>query len=398
MTHVQAHSISPRPTSQSWGLVVIAVALLAVGLVAVASASSSYDRPMLGQAIWRMPFGRQAVFALIGFGLMLSTEKLGARLLDSSWACKWLPLAGIVMTVAALAVTLIADPHRGSQRWLRVAPGSAFELSFQPSEIAKITLLAFLAAWLGGRDAAPRSFWRGLFVPALVLGATVLLVGSEDFGTASLLTGVGGLLLFVAGCRLRYLFPLMIVGVAVLVVLLLIEPYRLERLKAHDTLWSDPRGAGYQPLQSLTTIASGGWLGLGLGEGVQKHGYLPESHTDFVFSIVCEETGMVGGGLVLALFCGLICLGWQTFRAAPTMFERLLAFGLTAMIGCQAAMNIAVVTAVTPTKGISLPFVSAGGSGTLTFCIAIGLLAAIATRRAGSERRTFSAPVWEVPE
>jgi cell division protein FtsW len=158
------------------------------------------------------------------------------------------------------------------------------------------------------------------------------------------------------------------------------EPYRLERIVGFLNPYADELGVGYHPLQSLRTIASGGWLGVGLGAGIQKHGYLPESQTDFIFAIICEEAGLIGGLLVIGLFLVLVWLGLRTMWTAQTRFERLLAFGLTTLIGLQAAMHIAVVTVCAPTTGISLPLISAGGSGLLISCVAIGLLAAIAAR------------------
>ena len=195
-----------------------------------------------------------------------------------------------------------------------------------------------------------------------------------------LLAGVGIVMLFVGGCRLRHLAALGSLGTAALTMLLLAAPYRIARLSAFTGFWDDPRGSGYQPLQSLTTIASGGWLGTGLGSGVQKYGYLPESRTDFIFAVICEELGVFGAFLVIALFGALIWLVLRIMLAAPTRFERLLAFGLGSMIGLQAVMNIAVVTVVTPTTGISLPLISAGGSSVLMTCLAVGILIAIGAR------------------
>ena len=157
-------------------------------------------------------------------------------------------------------------------------------------------------------------------------------------------------------------------------------PYRLARIAAYTGFWEDPRGSGYQPLQSLAAIASGGWFGAGLGSGVQKYGYLPESRTDFIFAVICEELGVFGAALVIALFGTLVWLSLRTMLGARSRFERMLAFGLGATIGLQATMNIAVVTVVTPTTGISLPLISAGGSSLVTFCLATGVLAAIAAR------------------
>jgi cell division protein FtsW len=230
------------------------------------------------------------------------------------------------------------------------------------------------------RGADPRSFRRGFAPASLAIGCCVLLVGSEDFGTSVLLLGVGVCMLFVAGCRLRHLAMLGGLGACALVGLLFSAPYRLARITAYADIWADPRGSGYQPLQSLAAIASGGWFGKGLGAGVQKHGYLPESRTDFIFAVICEEMGVFGACVVIALFCVFVWLGLRTMLMAPTRFERLVAFGLTVTVALQAAMNIAVVTVVTPTTGISLPLVSAGGSGVVTFCLAVGILAGIAAR------------------
>ena len=187
-------------------------------------------------------------------------------------------------------------------------------------------------------------------------------------------------MLLIAGCRFRHLAVLSAVGACAFAGLLVAAPYRMARLAAFWDLSADPHGTGYQPRQSLMTIASGGWFGTGLGSGIQKYGYLPECHTDFIFAAICEEMGLLGGGMVIALFGVLIWLGARAMLSAVTRFERLLAFGVTATIGLQAAMNIAVVTVLAPTTGISLPLISAGGSGLITFCVGIGLLIAIESR------------------
>ena len=368
-------------------VILTAATLVAVGLVMVASATTSVDRPLLSLGLWATPFGRQAIFALVGLTIMLVTARVAVPLLSSSTfrrrMSQVLFAAAIVLLVAAL-VPGLADPHRGSHRWLRLA-ALGLDVGFQPSEIAKLALVLFLASLLADRGADPRSFGRS-FVPAsLAIGVYVALVGKENFGTAALLAAVAGAILFVAGCRLHHLLLLAGLGICGLVVLLFAAPYRLERMAAFRDFWNDPRGDGYQPIQSLTTIASGGWFGAGLGSGVQKYGYLPESHTDFVFAVICEELGIFGGALVILLFCVFVWLGLRTMLAAASGFERLAAFGLTLVVGLQAAMNIAVVTVVTPTTGVPLPMLSAGGSGMFMACTAAGLLAAIAAR--GDTRR-----------
>lgn len=372
---------APR-TVRPAAVILSAAMLISIGLVMVASATTSLDRPVLSVGAFSGAFGRQAVFAAIGIIIILVTAKIAVPILDSERLTKRVPQIFFVIAVLLLAAALVpglSDPHRGSNRWLRV-DSVGFGLGVQPSEVAKIALVAILASILGCPGADPRSFGRS-FVPATIaIGVCVALVGKENFGTAALLGLASGAVMFVAGCRWLHLLLIAAGGASGLAVLLLAAPYRLQRLAAHQNMWEDPLGAGYQPVQSLVTIASGGWFGTGLGSGVQKYGYLPESHTDFVYAVICEELGVFGGVLVLVLFCAFVWLGLRTFLCAATRFERLLGFGLTFMVATQAAMNVAVVTVLTPTTGVPLPFLSAGGSGMFTTCAMVGLLAAIAAR------------------
>ena len=363
-------------------IIVVATVLMAIGLVMVASTSASLSQPLLASPVLRTSFGRQAIFALAGFIVMLITSQAAMPILASPVVRRRISQIAFVIAVGLLIAALVpslTSAHRGSHRWLRFAI-AGIQIGVQPSELAKLAMVALLAALLTERNADPRSLRRG-FVPAsAVIGVSVLLVGKEDFGTSVLLAGVGAVILFVGGCRLRHLAVLGTLGTGAMIALLFAAPYRLERIIAYTGFWDEPRGSGYQPLQSLATIASGSWTGTGLGSGVQKYGYLPESRTDFIFAVICEELGLFGAALVIALFCVLVWLSLRIMLTARSRFERLLAFGLGATIGLQAAMNIAVVTVVTPTTGISLPLVSAGGSGLLTFCLATGVLAAIAAR------------------
>ena len=174
------------------------------------------------------------------------------------------------------------------------------------------------------------------------------LVGIEDLGTAALMAGVGGLILFVAGCRPTWVLLTGLIGAGGLAALIVAEDYRVERLTAFMDIWADPRGSGYHPIQSLVAIGSGGWWGVGLGSGLQKYGYLPEARTDFIFSVICEETGFMGGALVIGLFIVLVWTGTRAMRMAVTRAERLLAFGITATIGLQAVMHGAVAAGGAP--------------------------------------------------
>ena len=214
---------------------------------------------------------------------------------------------------------------------MQVGPES-FGLSFQPSELAKLAIVVFLAAFLSSSAGRIRSFWKGLLPACMAIGLIVSLVGKEDFGTGALLALVGGMMVVVAGAKWRHLmvfrdsshFGIGVPGSAS-------RPYRVERLMVFRNIWADPQGAGYHPVQSLVTIASGGLFGRGLGSGVQKYGYLPESRSDFIFSVICEESGMIGALVVISLFLLLMWFGWRTVRLSHSSYGRLLAFGVTSM-------------------------------------------------------------------
>jgi cell division protein FtsW len=241
--------------------------------------------------------------------------------------------------------------------------------------VVKVALLIFLSVWIANR-ADIRRFWRG-FVPAVcAIGVSVGVVGIEDFGTAALLAAVGGVMLIAGGAKWRHIFLLVLPAVPAFGYLLVSRAHRLERLVTFLDIWRDPEGKGYQAIQSLCTIASGGWLGRGLGNGFVK-GYLPAARTDFIFSVICEELGIVGAVAVIGLLIALIWNGRAAFLGCADPMGRLLAFGITMTIGLQAAMNVAVVTVSVPTKGIALPLVSAGGSGAIVMGGLVGILANI---------------------
>jgi len=363
------------------GAVMLTTALMAVGLVMVASTTlSPHGESTAG--FLRTPFGRQCAFVTLGLITLALTVWLARPVLSSaSWSTKvaWFFFVVVTGALVAMLIPGVTEAQRGSHRWLSLTV-AGFLLGVQPSEFAKPAMVGLLATWLGRRDADPRSLTRGFLPATMIIGLTVALVGKEDFGTCALLAAVGGVMLLTAGCRWRYLFLMGVIGGLGLAALIWAEPYRLKRITAFQDIWADARGGGYQPLQSLTTIASGGWFGTGLGAGVQKYGYLPESHTDFIFAVICEEMGVFGGLLVIGLYASFVFMGWRIALAAATRIERLLAIGLTVTFGLQAVMNIAVVTVMTPTTGISLPLVSAGGSGIVVFCMATGVLSAIALR------------------
>jgi cell division protein FtsW len=369
-------------------IVAVSAALMTVGVVMVGSASSSLDGSMFRTHFWQSSFGRQVVFVILGFATIVTMSWAGRRMLawpQRTW--QWLALIGIAGTAGLLVAVLIPGIGRqvnGAWRWIQIGPPE-YGIRFQPSEVAKLTLVIALAAWLARPAEKVRTLLGGLVPGAVIIGLLAGLVGLEDFGTAVLLAGVGVVMLWAGGCRVWHLLLLAAPAVWAGNYLIQSKPYRLDRWLSFLDIWADPQGAGYHPIQSLVTIASGGWFGRGLGNGIQKHGYLPESRTDFIFSVLCEETGVVGGVAVILLFIVLLWLGARVVRAAPNPFIRMLALGITVSVGLQAIMNIAVVTVCAPTKGIALPLVSAGGSGIVFLGIGIGFLAAAADGRGRPE-------------
>jgi cell division protein FtsW len=385
------------------GVLLLASGLMTFGVAMVYSASMTVRGAELDWHQWWNTPLRQCVFAFAGFLVMLFTAHCDYRWL--AWVRKsnlWRVGALYVLAVVTLvAVQIIGRETLGAQRALVVFT-SPFTLSFQPAELAKVIMVIWLAALLGRmpdrvaeresrggavvRNAGIRGFSRG-FVPAVLsCGLLIGLTGLEDFGTAALMGVVMVMMLLIAGARWRHLVLLALIGLIGGVGLISMRPYRLERLKTFLCFFDESRPApdplkeGYQINQSMLAIGSGGWLGRGLGAGIQKYGYLPQKDNDFILATICEELGVVGGIVVLLLFLFLLWRGWDVTRAAPDRFGMLLAAGLTLLIGLQAAFNVGVVTNSVPTKGISLPFVSAGGSGVVFLGWAAGLLAGVGRR------------------
>ncbi|MCH7813080.1 MAG: FtsW/RodA/SpoVE family cell cycle protein [Planctomycetes bacterium] len=376
------HQSDPQARATTAGIILAAAALLTIGVVTVASASASLDASIWRAEFWKTTFGRQAILAVVALCVLLLVSTMGPQWLG--WRPKrrlqpvLLLLGATVVCLVLVLVPGIGLERNGARRWLHL--GGTVGFGFQPSEPAKVALVVFLAAYLSGRQRLLERFFKGVLPAALAVGVCVALIGPEDFGTAALLAAVGGLILLIGGVRFWHLLYLAIPALAAFAGLLMAKPYRLKRLTAFMDIWADPQGVGYHPVQSLITLASGGWFGRGLGGGVQKYGYLPESRTDFIFAVWCEETGLLGALVVLLLFGTLLILGLRAVWAARTTFERLLAAGVTLLVTLQALLNIAVVTVWAPTTGIALPLVSAGGSGLVCLGAAIGLLAGVALR------------------
>lgn len=402
-------TLPQRQTLYDPFIILIVGVLMTLGAVMVYSATVTVTgAPFDWRQWWNTPL-RQVGFAALGFFAMLVAAHVDYRVLAwegrfGGWRAGILAVLALAFLVAVL-VPGVGKHVLGARRAIYI-PG--LPVGFQPSEFAKVIVVIWLAALLTrplGRIVSRRARYplvRGApaesaypagdirdlssgFVPAVLsTGLLVALTAVEDFGTAALMGVIMLILLLVAGARLVHLALLGVLGLLAGVGLIIVEPYRLKRIATFFADNPDTSGAGYQITQALLAIGSGGWWGRGLGAGVQKYGYLPQDNNDFILAIICEELGIVGGLFVVVLFLLLLWRGTHIAAKAPDRFGQFLALGLTLLICLQAAFNIGVVTNSIPTKGISLPFVSAGGSGVVFLGIAAGLLAAIGRRRHAS--------------
>ncbi|MEW6250276.1 MAG: FtsW/RodA/SpoVE family cell cycle protein [Planctomycetota bacterium] len=374
-------------------IVFLAGVLMSLGAVMVYSASATVEGVAFELRDWWHGPLKQAVFAVAGFLVMLVAAHLDYRVFAwrgrlGGWRAGLLLVLSVVLLLAVFAPG-VGESGGGARRAISVR-GLGF--SFQPAELAKTALVVWLAALLTrpvNPDPADGGVPRGHilhfttgFLPAVATGGLLIaLTGIEDFGTAALMGVVMLLLLYLGRARFTHLALLGIAGLAAGGLLIWLKPHRLGRILTWFSEDPDPAGAGYQISQALLAIGSGGWFGRGLGAGVQKYGYLPQDNNDFILAIICEELGVVGGATVVVLFLAVLLRGWRLAEQAADGFGRLLALGLTLTICLQAAMNIGVVTNSIPTKGISLPFVSSGGSGVVFLGLAAGLLAAVGRTR-----------------
>ncbi|RMG28681.1 MAG: putative lipid II flippase FtsW [Gammaproteobacteria bacterium] len=347
-----------------------ALALAAIGLVMVASTSMN---DLSGQAhplgrLWRQ-VGHLLVGTVLGLGVL--------RLRMAWWERAGVGLLFVALGLLALVfVPGLGHTVNGSTRWLVLGP-----LRLQASEPARLFLLVYLAGYLVRRAEEVQSQFRGFLKPLAVLSlAALLLLAEPDFGATVVLVATAFAMLWLAGVPWWQFLLILAGAAAALGVLAVASPYRLHRLTAFIDPWADPYGAGFQLTQSLIAIGRGAWFGAGLGESIQKLYYLPEAHTDFVFAILAEETGLVGVTVVIGLFALLV---WRAFRvaaaarAADQPFSAWLAGGLGTWLGLQAVINLGVNMGLLPTKGLALPFVSYGGSALVLDCVLVALLARI---------------------
>jgi cell division protein FtsW len=309
---------------------------------------------------------KQATFALVGFAVMQILMRVDYRHYRQP-VFIWTAL-GIV---AFMLVAVLFGPRlNGARRWFGVAG-----IGGQPSELAKLVIVCFVAALLERRMDRIDDPRYSLLPIGIVLGSVVALIMLQpDLGTAVSIIAIVGVMVFAAGINYRYIIGLVLVSVPAGYLVLMSADYRARRMAVFLDPWSDPLGHGFQVIQSLIAVGTGGIFGRGLMAGVQKLYYLPYPHTDFIYAVIGEELGLIGTTLVLACFCIIAWRGLRTAMRAPDRFGAFLALGLTAMIIVQAFFNISVVLGLLPTKGIPLPFMSFGGSSLLMSMLGMGIL------------------------
>jgi len=374
---MDANGPAPRANALPFdGLLLGAVlALTAVGLVMVYSASAipASGSPRLGHDEFYY-LKRQLWAALLGLGLMALAMRLGHRRI----AALAYPALGVAVALLLL-VPFVGETAGGARRWIPLGP-----IHFQPAEAAKVALVLYLARSLARKREKVKLFSIGLLPHLLVTGALVLLcLWQKDLGTGVVLLLVLFAMLFAAGAKVSYLVAAGIAALPAIWWLVRSEPYRWRRVISFLDPGAYRNGAGFQLWESLLGTAHGGWVGQGLGEGQGKLFYLPAAHTDFIAAVIAEETGFLGVLLLLALFGLLVWRGFRASLRASDAFSAYAALGVTTLVGAQAVVNLMVVFGLLPTKGLTLPFVSYGGSSLITLLAASGLLLSVSGDRGG---------------
>ena len=353
-----------RPAPDIWLLISI-LSLLAIGMVMVYSAGSVLGFRNYGDSYYFLK--RQLLFAGLGLVAMFITANTDYRV----W--KGFARTGLIVCFILLIMVLIPGigvVRGGARSWLGIS-----SFGIQPSEFMKMGMILFLANWLGREDYDISSFTFGLLPPLALIGTAFgLIMLQPDLGTGTVMMGAALMMVYTAGAKIKHLMSLGIAGVAGFVALIAAAPYRLQRITAFLDPWSDPLGAGYQIIQSLYAIGPGGLGGLGLGMSRQKFSYVPEPQTDFIFSILAEELGFIGGLAVLTLFLIIVWRGMKVAMSLPDRFGSYLAVGIVCMVAVQVVINIGVVIGMMPVTGITLPLISYGGSSLTLMLTALGIL------------------------
>ncbi len=359
---------------KSWHfLIYIVVALLGFSIVTVYSTDTAAfgANSRVHQGV-SLQFTKHLLWVLLGSGLMIVMAKVDYRHLQR--------LSVPILVVSLFSLVLVLIPGvgtvtNGARRWIRF--GSI--MGVQPSEFAKLAVVIFISGYIAKNQHRMSEFKRGFLLPiCIAAGTSILIIKEPDFGTSAIIIAVSLIMLIIGGIRMIYVLFTSLAAMPLIYEIVFSSSYRLRRWLAFLNPWADPSGAGYHIIQSWIALGSGGLTGLGIGESKQKLFFLPESNSDFIFTIIGEEFGYLG---VVAIICLFLLLMWQGLRivhATKDIFGFFLGLGITLMFGLQAIINIAVVSGALPTKGIPLPFVSAGGSSLLFSMMGIGILINIA--------------------
>lgn len=353
-------------------LLFLTILLVGIGVVMVYSASAVLAGERYKDAYYFLK--KELVFVTMGFGILVAAMHFPY----AQWRKCVYPLLGLVGVLIALAyVPGLRSVASGAARWVRLGP-----IRFQPSELAKLAMVIFLAYSLEKKAGRMKSFAIGILPHVVVGGAVMLMIlGQRDFGSAFIVASLMAMMLFVSGVRVTYLASMVVAALPILYFAVASVDYRRRRILAFLNPWNDRYGSGFQIIQSLISFQEGGLAGRGLGEGHQKLFYLPEAHTDFIASVLGEELGLIGILVLVTLFGTFCWRGLMVAWRAPDLFGRYLAFGITVLISWQALGNLCVVMGLLPTKGMVLPFVSYGGSSLLVSLWAVGILLNVSSYR-----------------
>lgn len=342
----------------------VTLVLVFVGLIMIFSASAVMANEKFGSAYYFLL--RQIAYAAAGLFVMFVMMRVDYNKLKHPA----IVFSAVGLTTLLLVAVFFLDRSHNTHRWLRFGG-----FSMQPSELAKPTLILFLAYFLEMRSKTLAD-WRNTLVPAILPTVLfcALILAEPDLGTAMMCTVITAAILYIAGIQLRYFGYALVPVIPLLYWMIFLTPWRFQRILVFMNPLADAQGKGFQIVQSLIAVSTGGVTGSGLMEGKQKLFYLPEPQTDFIFAVTAEELGLVGSIIIVSLFAVFVYRGFRTAMRTSDSFSRLLAVGITTMIGVQAFFNISVVLALLPTKGIPLPFISYGGSSLFIMLASVGVL------------------------
>jgi cell division protein FtsW len=356
-------------------LFIATILLVSLSIVMVYSASAPMALDKYGKA--SIFLIKQAMWAVLGIAMLSVVMRIDYRFYREP-AFIWTSLALVSL---ALVAVFFSTPVNGARRWFGVGG-----IGVQPSELAKLVAIFFIAALLERRMHRIDEIGYALApIAIVVLGLVALILPEPDFGTSMSLLLIAAVMVFAAGLNYRYIAGAGLVALPALYFVVMGSAYRRRRALAFLNPWDDPLGDGFQIIQSLIAVGTGGVGGRGIMNGVQKLFYLPEPHTDFIYAVIAEELGLIGATAVLLCFCVVTWRGLRVAVRAPDPFGAFLAIGLTTMVAVQAFINISVVLGLMPTKGIPLPFVSAGGSSLLINLVGMGILLNVSQHASSTE-------------